>query len=114
MSGNDKEQGGWLERRGGRAALVGRGAPGAGRFLSRGGAPAPRPSGNSDFALVWTCARVWRAGGDPYALRAAGTEWDRSGEPAVWHVTQRGPVLLYPPSAFVAVAPLAALPFRIA
>lgn len=112
--GNNRRAGHWLERHSVRAALVALGVLGTLVFIVRGPVPALRATGNSDFALVWTCARVWIAGGDPYDLRVAGAEWDRSGEPAVWHITQRGPVLLYPPSTFVVAAPLAALPFRIA
>ncbi|MEX2218316.1 MAG: glycosyltransferase family 87 protein [Phycisphaerales bacterium] len=108
----------WWGRRGVRWALIALAAVGAAVLVVRGVWPALAlgPGGNGDFALVYACARVWLDGGNPYDPGTVNEVWDRLVGPGAQfhHVKERGPVLLYPPSALAVSAPFAALPWGVA
>lgn len=68
-----------------------------------------------DWALVYAEARGWLAGVSPYDAAGLDPVWDRAGGDPEWPPSRRGNLdLLYPPSAFVVLAPLAALPWAAA
>jgi hypothetical protein len=69
-----------------------------------------------DFALIYSSARAWLVGADPYCAESVRCVWLEAGGPI-----ERDPmggrtstVLLYPPPAFVVLAPIAAMPWRLA
>lgn len=109
-------QTGWPERMWARRALLAITLLGALVFAWRGPVRAV-VWGSGDFALIYAGARVWLQGGNPYDIECVSRVWDRDLAPAqanLWHVRQRGPVLLYPPAMSAFAAPLALLPWRVA
>jgi hypothetical protein len=73
-------------------------------------------AGHHDFALVYGSARAWLVGLDPYTADAVREAWAAArGTPGRDPMGEReSNVLLYPPGAFVVLAPVAALPWPVA
>ncbi|GJQ29015.1 MAG: hypothetical protein HBSAPP03_08990 [Phycisphaerae bacterium] len=94
------------------AALV---ALAAAWFAYRGPVRALR-EGNYDAALVYASARAWLTGHNPYVGADASSAWRAAGGPIERDPmsTRAQAVLLYPPATFVALAPVAALPWNTA
>ncbi len=59
----------------------------------------------TDFAVVFAGAKVWAAGGNPYDPATLNAAWADAGGPTSF--LPGGRTAVYPPSAFVAVAPWA-------
>ncbi|MBX3359189.1 MAG: DUF2029 domain-containing protein [Phycisphaeraceae bacterium] len=71
--------------------------------------------GNADFALVYSSARTWLVGGNPYDSQQISRVWLEAGGGVDRNPAERGStVLLYPPATFALLSPLAALPWRLA
>lgn len=73
-------------------------------------------AGNYDFNLVYGSSRAWLVGLNPYDRDHVQQAWLAAQGPPNVHPLGPRPsaVLLYPPSAFAALTPFAALPFPIA
>ncbi|MBL9032799.1 MAG: DUF2029 domain-containing protein [Phycisphaerae bacterium] len=73
-------------------------------------------AGNYDFNLVYASSRAWLVGLNPYDRDHVQQAWLAAQGPPNVHPLGPRPsaVLLYPPSAFAALTPFAALPFPIA
>ncbi len=64
---------------------------------------------NLDFALIYSSARGWAGGHNPYDGAALDAVWRDAGGPEAHRPTERGRHdLLYPPPSFVLLAPFAA------
>jgi hypothetical protein len=70
--------------------------------------------GNYDFVLIYSSARAWLHGGNPYEKEDVSRAWLSSGGPAERDpMIPRGPAtLVYPPPAMAVLAPIAALPWK--
>lgn len=71
--------------------------------------------GSGDLAIIYTSARCWLAGENPYEAADIARQWALAGggespDPALLGSA----VLLYPPPTFVILAPLASLPWSLA
>lgn len=83
-------------------------------LLYRGPVSALR-EGNADFALVYSSARAWLVGLNPYRVEDTRRAWQEAGGTPGMDQSARGSaVLLYPPATFVLLAPIAALPWPVA
>lgn len=84
-------------------------------FAYRGPARALR-EGNYDAALVYSSARAWLVGLNPYDSGDVSRAWLGAGGPPERDpmLTRKAAVLLYPPATFVVLSPVAALPWRVA
>lgn len=83
---------------------------GAGEFGVRGIARGIDSS--ADFGVVWTEARAWWEGRDPYRHEVLKQVWEERGG-LEWIVFERQYTpALYPPSTFATLAPLAAMPWK--
>jgi len=82
-------------------------------FSWRGPVRALGPGGSGDFVLVYSSARAWLLGGNPYLASDVSRAWESGGGPQDRDpmLTRTGEVLLYPPTALAALSPLAALPW---
>lgn len=71
--------------------------------------------GQHDYVLVYASARAWLVGGNPYVDESLREAWvGASGPPERDPMGEReSRVLLYPPGAFVVLAPLVALPWPV-
>jgi hypothetical protein len=71
--------------------------------------------GNFDFALIYSSARAWLLGMDPYSMEVAQRVFLEAGGPQILEpMTRLESSLVYPPAAFVVLAPFAALPWAAA
>jgi hypothetical protein len=85
---------------------------GAGVFAYRGPIRA-MTEGNYDLALVYSAARAWLIGLNPYSAADVSKAWADANGPAYLDpmLTRGQTVLLYPPATFAVLAPFAALPW---
>lgn len=71
--------------------------------------------GNVDFAMIYSSARAWMLGRNPYEAADIRATWLQAGGAAQSDPAAFGSaVFLYPPPTFAALAPIAALPWRTA
>lgn len=71
--------------------------------------------GSGDMAIIYTSARCWLAGENPYEAADIARQWALAGGGESPNPSLLGSaVLLYPPPTFVLLAPLAALPWSVA
>lgn len=102
-----------------RLALLAALVLGCALFAWRGPVKALSKTGNYDFLLVYSSARAWLHGENPYDREAVTRAWMTSGGPAERDPmfprgTRDSSTLVYPPPAFVVLALFAALPWGIA
>jgi hypothetical protein len=68
--------------------------------------------GNFDFALIYSAARAWLLGKDPYSMEVAQRVFVAAGGPKILEPMSRPESsLVYSPATFVVLAPVAALPW---
>ncbi|MHB1155516.1 MAG: glycosyltransferase family 87 protein [Phycisphaerales bacterium] len=79
-------------------------------FLYRG--PWRASSGMGDYMEIYSAARAWRQGADPYDLPAVQRVWMTSGVPADYTPGMVDLPSLYPPSALVLFSPFSLPPWR--
>jgi hypothetical protein len=71
--------------------------------------------GNFDFALIYSSARAWLLGLDPYSMETAQRVFFDAGGPKILEpMTRPESSLVYLPATFVVLAPFAALPWAAA
>ncbi len=90
---------------------------GSALIATRGAWRATQPEGNRDFRLLYSCAKAWMAGANPYEDTQVRAVFDReAGDPGVDAIgaERTSNQLVYPPATFPLIAPLTALPWRLA
>lgn len=105
---------------GARFALLGLLLACAALFVWRGPLRAAAGGGSYDLVWMYSASRAWAMGGNPYDLASADSAFvagDGPTDRARFRPVEReagASGLIYPPTTFVVMAPVAALPWRIA